>query len=402
MKNTVIERSHGKHKPGSEKLLLMAGSFQPPYVRDLANAFGEAGVSVLLIGSDRHRHIQFHENVQFLNLRGNDSPERSFHRKVFELGVYYFRLLRYLRGSGLSLMYTIGTVKPFIYGIVFNTLIKMQGKTVVHTVHNLLPHDRPTLVNKLLYWTIYRIVADHLVTHTDFLKDQLVRRFRVPERKVTVAQHGTYRVSAVEQTEKKKARQLLDIATDKFVLLCFGKQYPYKGFHFLLQCLSGLEDRSLHVLIQGQADSAYQARMRSLISDLKNPGMVEYDPTFVTDEKTRLLFTTSDLVVFPYFEPSQSGVMFLAYAYGRPVLASDIGSFPRYIVPGRTGELFETGNRRSLLRKLELIRGAYTKYDEAYIRNHAYSRYSWAGCVHTLLKTVLHSYSPPELRDLAS
>jgi glycosyltransferase involved in cell wall biosynthesis len=142
--------------------------------------------------------------------------------------------------------------------------------------------------------------------------------------------------------------------------------------------------------------------MRSLISDLKNPGMVEYDPTFVTDEKTRLLFTTSDLVVFPYFEPSQSGVMFLAYAYGRPVLASDIGSFPRYIVPGRTGELFETGNRRSLLRKLELIRGAYTKYDEAYIRNHAYSRYSWAGCVHTLLKTVLHSYSPPELRDLAS
>ena len=42
----------------------------------------------------------------------------------------------------------------------------------------------------------------------------------------------------------------------------------------------------------------------------------------------------------PYTHIFQSGVLFLAYAFGLPVIAADVGSLREDVVEGRTGFLF--------------------------------------------------------------
>lgn len=48
-------------------------------------------------------------------------------------------------------------------------------------------------------------------------------------------------------------------------------------------------------------------------------------------------FRASDLVVLPYLSATGSGVVKLAYSYGRPVLVSNVGSLPVAVIPARTG-----------------------------------------------------------------
>ncbi len=45
----------------------------------------------------------------------------------------------------------------------------------------------------------------------------------------------------------------------------------------------------------------------------------------------------ADVMVLPYKDIFQSGVLFLAYSFGLPVVATDVGSFREEIVEGQTG-----------------------------------------------------------------
>src|SRR5207237_5832130 len=102
---------------------------------------------------------------------------------------------------------------------------------------------------------------------------------------------------------------------------------------------------------------------------------------YVPDEETELYFKAADVLVLPYTQIFQSGVLFLGYSFGLPVLAADVGSLKEEIVEGRTGlvcrprdpvdlatqtQIYFAGD---LLRNLER-RGLA-------IRQFANARYSW-------------------------
>jgi D-inositol-3-phosphate glycosyltransferase len=50
-----------------------------------------------------------------------------------------------------------------------------------------------------------------------------------------------------------------------------------------------------------------------------------------------LYFKSADVMVLPYKDIFQNGVLFLAYSIGLPVIAADVGSFRKDIIEGRTG-----------------------------------------------------------------
>ena len=49
---------------------------------------------------------------------------------------------------------------------------------------------------------------------------------------------------------------------------------------------------------------------------------------FVADAELPAFFERADLVVLPYREIDQSGVLFTALAFGRPLVLSAVGGFP--------------------------------------------------------------------------
>ena len=57
-------------------------------------------------------------------------------------------------------------------------------------------------------------------------------------------------------------------------------------------------------------------------------------PRFIPDAELPAYFERADLVVLPYLEADQSGVLFTALAFGKPLLLSDVGGFPEVAATG--------------------------------------------------------------------
>ena len=74
---------------------------------------------------------------------------------------------------------------------------------------------------------------------------------------------------------------------------------------------------------------------------------------FVPDEEMEPYFKGADLLVLPYKDIFQSGVLFLAYSFGLPVVATDVGSFRDDIIEGRTGFLCQPGDPAELAKAIE-------------------------------------------------
>ena len=79
--------------------------------------------------------------------------------------------------------------------------------------------------------------------------------------------------------------------------------------------------------------------------------------------------------------------------YGTPVLGADIGGIPELIEPGRTGELFESGNAAQLK---ERIRGLWADRDltNRYSKNCAQARFD---DVQAYTEKLLNLYRGEEL-----
>jgi glycosyltransferase involved in cell wall biosynthesis len=89
-------------------------------------------------------------------------------------------------------------------------------------------------------------------------------------------------------------------------------------------------------------------RCLTLISDLGLASHVRVIDRFVPDDEVSLYFSAADLVVLPYESATQSGIVPIAYAFERPVLATRVGGLPEAVRNGETGFLVEPRNPAAL------------------------------------------------------
>ena len=103
---------------------------------------------------------------------------------------------------------------------------------------------------------------------------------------------------------------------------------------------------------------------------------------FIADEDVEIYFKAADVLVLPYREIFQSGVLFLGYNFGLPVIASDVGSLKEEIIQGETGFVCKPNDPDDLARTLERYFKSPLYLDleanRPKIRAHAHERYSWS------------------------
>jgi len=94
-----------------------------------------------------------------------------------------------------------------------------------------------------------------------------------------------------------------------------------------------------------------------------------------------MYFKAADVLIVPYVQIFQSGVPFLAYSFGLPVIATDVGSLRQDIVEGRTGFICRAKDSSDLANMIhqyfdsELFRSLENRRLE--IKQYANERYSW-------------------------
>jgi glycosyltransferase involved in cell wall biosynthesis len=126
------------------------------------------------------------------------------------------------------------------------------------------------------------------------------------------------------------------------VVLFFGLLRPYKGIDTLLQAFRRVEGAELWIAGNPRMDLA---PLRDLAAGA--PGTVRFLPRFVTDAEIPAIMRRADIVVLPYRDIEQSGVLYTALAFGKPMVLTAVGGFPevagegaaRLVPPESPGDL---------------------------------------------------------------
>jgi D-inositol-3-phosphate glycosyltransferase len=101
----------------------------------------------------------------------------------------------------------------------------------------------------------------------------------------------------------------------------------------------------------------------------------------VPDSDVERYFKAGDVLVLPYRSVFQSGVLFLAYSFGLPVIATDVGSLKEEVIEGETGSICRPGDVQALAQTIEryfesnLFRNLESQRGR--IKQFANERYSW-------------------------
>jgi len=153
--------------------------------------------------------------------------------------------------------------------------------------------------------------------------------------------------------EQKEAREKIGIPPDRFVFLCFGIGDRRKGLHLAVRAL--LEppfDPRLLLLCAGSL--APDPETSRGLNTLKEQGRATVLDRYVSDSERSLCFCASDVVLLPYIEHfGSSGVLSLAAAAGRMVIASDEGLLARRIKEHQLGWVFPSGHAEGLKTRMQ-------------------------------------------------
>lgn len=250
---------------------------------------------------------------------------------------------------------------------------KMSPRTKLFlTVHNIYPHNLPE-ASKECYRKRFLIVNNYIdgyLVHLKSSKDELISKFEVEPTKVNIAYHGVY----VPDLMKKKKQRTDD---GKKRIIMYGFQTKYKGADILVDALSLLPNDYLEKIsssIVGKTDPDLYA---DYINKAESLG-VEWVNRFVPDEELYDMIDNSDVILLPYREISQSGVLLLALSYRKCILTSDLPSF-KETLDGYDGSwFFERCNPMSLADMIEkYVDGRIEENKIVNIIEKLNTKYSW-------------------------
>jgi glycosyltransferase involved in cell wall biosynthesis len=210
-----------------------------------------------------------------------------------------------------------------------------RGRPLVVTAHDVLPRE-PRVGQRDAQRRLYDRF-DAVIVHSEHGRARLTGELGLEANRVHVIPHGAF--AHLLPQDPAAPRAPLPFDAEKPVVLCFGLIRPYKGIDLLLEAWRGLDAAELWIVGMPRMDIAALAAGA--------PPGVRLLPRYVDDSELAAIFARADLVVLPYREIDQSGVLATALAFGRPMLLSDVGGFPEVAATG-AARTFRAGDVRAL------------------------------------------------------
>jgi glycosyltransferase involved in cell wall biosynthesis len=131
-------------------------------------------------------------------------------------------------------------------------------------------------------------------------------------------------------------------------LLFFGFVRKYKGLDVLLDAMAIISrQKNIRLNIVGE----FWKDKQHYISKINNLGIekhISIVDEYIPNEQLGKYFLTTDLVVQPYLSASGSGVSQLAYGFGKPVIATNVGSIGEVVKDKINGRLVAPNDPKAL------------------------------------------------------
>ena len=244
-------------------------------------------------------------------------------------------LALYLRAKGYDVIWTQWPNMEG-YGTRFWKLCKTLGMKLVHTVHNVVPHEE-SAADHLMCEKVYQS-SDLLFVHSEYTREELRRLFPKVAVKTAVARYGAYTVYARRPEARSQVRAELGIDNRRIALLFCGLVRPYKNVESIIGALAD-ERCSGTVLVVAGRESGYAesstgdplARTRALAATAGVSERVRFIPRFLSNDELAELLEAVDVMMLPYLKSYGSGQLLLGMTFGKYIVATAAGGMGEYL-----------------------------------------------------------------------
>jgi glycosyltransferase involved in cell wall biosynthesis len=246
-------------------------------------------------------------------------------------------------GTYIKIIKTINLINPDVIHIalpflwIAMVLPFLKKYPTVVTEHNPILHSGTHIIIRIymIFSTWFtRKNVDAIIVHGQRMKE-IVIQAGVEENKIWIMKHGEF--SYYKKWERPEVKE------DRCILF-FGGISKYKGIKYFVQAakLVVAQEQDITFIIAGQGDLDKYLPLKD------RPDYFKIYNSYIPDEDVAFFFQQAAIVVLPYIDGTQSGVIPVAFSFGKPVIATDVGSIPEEIDDGKTGIIIPPNNSDAL------------------------------------------------------
>lgn len=242
----------------------------------------------------------------------------EFSATIWRLPAATGELLRRARCSDVVLC-----VMPHLWQPPALLALSRLGVPFVPVIHDATPHPGDS---RLIWaWQHLGLLAHSsaIIVLSQHVADMI--RKRAPFVRIHVLPLPAFFVAGSPQAEQLSSNEKSIV---KF--LFFGRLSYYKGLDILsdaFQIVRKKSDRAiLQIVGQGNIDQ-FAPKIRNI------PGVLIMNK-WIPEYEIPSLISSADVIVLPYREASQSGIIPQALALGKPVIVTPVGGLPEQVPPG--------------------------------------------------------------------
>ncbi len=200
----------------------------------------------------------------------------------------------------------------------------MLRRNMVITMHDPIPHSSDlNRLNKLHRWVAFH-AADHFIILNRQMREEFIRTCHLERKHIYEASLSIY-------THLQSTVPVMP--EDSGYVLFTGSINPHKGIEYLCKAMEKVHQKmpDKRLIIAGRGKFWFD------MGKYEKQGFVKVINRFVTDEELAGLMRNASVVVCPYIDATQSGVIMSAFALAKPVIATNVGALPEMLEHGRHG-----------------------------------------------------------------
>ena len=221
---------------------------------------------------------------------------------------------------------------------VYEFVLYWLRRKMMLTVHDPFPHTSldtfiVRLRRKVAFWLVPRLIILNKTQREDFLS-----YYHLPSYRVIDSQLSCYNYLETIMPDNTQA------PSEGTYILFAGKISPYKGLDYLLPAMKKVHEQcpDSRLVVAGGGKYHFDISLYQTLSyiDIRN--------RFIPDNELVALIANAAFMVCPYTDATQSGVIMSAFAFHKPVIATNVGGLPEMVRDGIEGMIVKERDTEAL------------------------------------------------------
>lgn len=214
---------------------------------------------------------------------------------------------------------------------------------ILLTIHNIFPHESSS---KQIQKYTHRFgklnkQIDSFIVHTEKSKKDACSFFGLETNRVFVIHHGIF-----EPNNYKPSKNDKNSGTLTFIM--YGNLSYYKGVDIFIDAIKLLPQEYRAKMKAVIAGNIQDEKLRSIPKSFFEELNIDWHPYFLPEKELYERIDDANVIVLPYRQISQSGVLLLALYFRRLIVTSDLPSFKETLQGFSDDMFFESENPQSL------------------------------------------------------